>query len=963
MQLLRDAARDRLHVIVLDDLHEADPASLLLLRFVARELHDARLLVIGTYRDLEARSPVERGRLLVQIGRYGETIGLDGLDETETAALIAGTVGWQPRPPVVAAIRRVTDGNPFATDELVRLLVSQGRLAGPEAELAEPTGLPASVRDTILARLGPLSASCRDVLAVASVLGREFSVAHLSALHAAGETGVDAALDEATRAGLLHAPERPALRHRFTHALVREALYEELADATRRRLHARAGEVLEQIGQRGRPPDAAELAHHFWLAGLESSAPRVLACSARAAREALRRLAYEEAALHAERALAALAVADPATATERGDLQLLLGDARWRAGERRPADEAFLQAHATAIAAGNTRQAARAALGYARHMEPFLPASATMIRLLEDALERVGGEDASLRVRLLARLAGVLPERERIRARGLGEQAVRVARELGNPATLAYAMNALQLALWDPEGAEQRLAVAGEIVALAEAGGARDVEIYGRIWRQLALLELGDLAAAEREMAAFTRLAEELRQPFFLWHVRTWHAMRALLTGDLVAAERAIDDAHAFGLRAQNPNARLRYFAQLSILRREQGRLGELEAPMRALAETYAAIPALRSGIAFLEVERGALSEARVAFDAIAHADFSDLPRDANWIHLLGELAHIAAALGDARRAERLYALLRPYAGRNVVVGFAEFCEGSVARLLGVLAATMGDVEDACRHFETALAQNVRMHARPFVAYTQWELGRLLRDRVPSAAGRARELLTAAAATARELGMAALLAKLEREASAPAAAAVPAAPAVTASFTRDGRGWRIEHAGEVCRLPDTIGLRCLAELLRRPNEDLHVLHLTDVIAENEDGEATGVPLGDAGMLLDGKAKQAYRHRLRDLREILADATAAGHAARAETATREIEQLAAELKRAVGLGGRARRAGSLVERSRINLTKAIKAAIRKIAAANPALGHHLRSCVRTGTSCRYEPDPTRPVRWS
>jgi hypothetical protein len=121
-------------------------------------------------------------------------------------------------------------------------------------------------------------------------------------------------------------------------------------------------------------------------------------------------------------------------------------------------------------------------------------------------------------------------------------------------------------------------------------------------------------------------------------------------------------------------------------------------------------------------------------------------------------------------------------------------------------------------------------------------------------------------------------------------------------------------------------------------------------------------VGDAGELLDAEARAAYRGRLTDLRAERGEAEAVGDTGRIAAADREIAMLTQELARAVGLGGRARRAGSLAERARLNVTRAIAVVLRKVAGEHPALGEHLAGTVRTGAFCSYTPDPRNPVRW-
>ena len=196
------------------------------------------------------------------------------------------------------------------------------------------------------------------------------------------------------------------------------------------------------------------------------------------------------------------------------------------------------------------------------------------------------------------------------------------------------------------------------------------------------------------------------------------------------------------------------YAQAMFNIRREQGRLAEVEESVRGFIAIYPAVPAWRCALAMMQLELDREEEARAEFEALAGAGFDTLPRDANWLIATTLLAEVCGRLGDAERAEELYALLLPYAGRNVVVGRAATCNGSASRLLGTLAAVRGEWAPAEGHFAAALALHEAMGARPFsartpVAWAKMELAR-------GDAARARELLADAIVEADALGMVAV---------------------------------------------------------------------------------------------------------------------------------------------------------------------------------------------------------------
>jgi hypothetical protein len=212
------------------------------------------------------------------------------------------------------------------------------------------------------------------------------------------------------------------------------------------------------------------------------------------------------------------------------------------------------------------------------------------------------------------------------------------------------------------------------------------------------------------------------------------------------------------------------------------------------------------------------------------------------------------------------------------------------------------------------------------------------------------------------------------EQSVPGAAGLPSR-AGRSVFRREGRYWTVCYGGSVVRLKDTKGLRHLARLLADPGREFHATDLEAAESQpapaaplgprglgEEGGLAVRPDLGDAGGLLDAQAKAAYRARLEELRAELEEAEHFNDPVRAAKARAERDFLVGELARAVGLGARDRRAASHAERARLNVTRAVRAAVANLARADPSLGRHLAATIRTGRYCSYTPDPRVPIVW-
>jgi DNA-binding SARP family transcriptional activator/tetratricopeptide (TPR) repeat protein len=749
-EFLRNASESRPIVLLLDDLHAADAPSLVLMRFLARQLGSSRLLLLGAYRDVDPIPGQPLTEMLVEVAREPATrrLPIGGLSERDVVDYIELSTGVPAPTPLARAIHAETEGNPLFVTELVRLLDAEGRIAQADTHLRIPQG----VRAVIAQRVGKLSERCRNVLVAASVMGREFGLDALAQLGQMPRDELLDVLDEAMAERVLgDVPGSPG-RLRFGHALIRDTLYDELSSARRLQLHRNAAEALETVYTADLDAHLAELAHHFLTAAPVGVADKALDYARRAGDRAAAQLAYEEAVRLYEMALTLVG-----DGFARCELLLVLGDAQARGGDTPAAQQSFRQAADLAEALGLPEQLARAALGYGgRIIWEVSRGDVHHVPLLERALVALGQEDSPLRVGLLARLAGgplrdasFPPERKR----SLSQEALEIARRIGDPATLAYALSGYMAAHHSPEFTPQQVTMATELVELATETGDQERAAEGHESRAGPLIELGDMRGAKADFAAMAQLAEELRQPSQDWLVAVDSALVALLQGELAEAERLIAGARRLAERVLSWNAAVSHGLQLYALRREQGRLEEVEDLVRRSAEKYPTYPIWRCVRARMASELGYTAEAREALEALAADGFAGLPFDEEWLVSLGLLAETATTLGDVERAADLYQRLLPYSDR-VAVCYLEISIGAVARYLGLSASTMERWDDAERHFGDALRVNERVGARPWLARTQEDYARMLLARAtPGDQDRALQLLADARSNYRELGM------------------------------------------------------------------------------------------------------------------------------------------------------------------------------------------------------------------
>jgi tetratricopeptide (TPR) repeat protein len=986
---LRNAAAGQPLMLVLDDLHAADASSVLLLRFVARELGDARVLVLGTYRDIEVGPGHPLAATLAELSREpaARHLRLPGLTAAGVSRLIKQTAGVGAGEGVVAAVHRYTEGNPLFVGEVVRLLAAEGRLD----RIDDPAGLrlaiPAGIREVIGRRAAGLPEDCGKIVGLASIFGREFSLPPLERLSGVPARELLDILQESIAARVVaEIPGTPG-RLRFTHVLIRDVVYERIPAGQRLRLHQRAGEVLEALYRQDLDPHLAELAHHFFEAAPGGDAGKAVSYARRAGQRAIALLAYEEAVRLFRMALAALGSGQsPEEDRARCPLLLALGDALTRMGERQAAKDELRRAAGIARHYGMAEELGQAALAYTGRFTFERAASdRDVITLLEGARAMLAEEEGAgpVYARVLARLAAALRDQpDRGPRDAMSREAVALARTFNDPATLAYTLSCRLNALMGPGDPQERLAIAEELRTVARAAQNKELEQENEVDRALVFLETGRIAEYRQALDASQRLAAELRTPSARWFAFGYQATLALLEGRFADAEVLVESALRAGASAEPWDAVIFSQVQLFALRSEDGRLAELEPAIRRSAEEFPTRPLFRCLLARLLAELGDEDGARLVFDALAAGRFAVIPVNNDLLLSLGRLAEVAWFLRDAARGAVLHDLLLPY--RGLVVDTLESSVGAVDRYLGLAAMTVGDLQAAERYLRDAVVLNTRIGAQPWVARAQADLASLLSARdQPADREQAIELLETALGAAMRLGMTAF-AKRAGEALTrargdghPAWAPLPAAPGVegAASWSvcrREGEYWSLAFAGEAFRLKDVKGLHYLAHLLRHPGREFHVL---DLAAAGQQDPAGGPPvsaarhddlhqtrLSDHGPVLDEQAKAAYRARLRELEDDLAEATSWADPVRAARARQEMHLLTDELTAAVGLGGRARKSGSPAERARVNITRAIRGALSRIRAHSPALADHLDATIHTGTFCAYTPDPRAPITW-
>jgi tetratricopeptide (TPR) repeat protein len=754
--LLASASRSAPVLVVLDDLHWADKPSLVLLRHLVRSARPAALLLLGTYRETDLARTHPLAETLADLRREPlvERLLLRGLAESETAALLAARAEHDVAEAFVRAVHSETDGNPFFVEEVLRHLAETGALRREGGRWTsdrriEDLGIPEGVREVVGRRLSRLSETANQALGVAAVIGRDFDA---QTIEAAGGPSGDAlldALDEAARARLIEEAAAPG-QYAFSHALVRQTLYEELGTTRRVRVHWRIGDALERRFASAPEEHLAAIAHHLCEGALAGDPLRAVDAALRAARHAATLVAHEAQISRAESGLALLDQAGLDEPERRYELLMSLGEGRLNVMGNFSA--AYDEAARLARREGWAVRQARAVFGATSIIELGMVWESGYRQVFEEALEALPAGDGVERCILLSRLAmiaAVAVGEER--ARALADEAIAMARRLGGLEELTFALGAKYFLLLGTHHVAELEATGAEQRAAAAGGHPRPAALASR--------QLVAAAMLRGDRAAFDRYEEEKHRALNRWRIRSGmiydaRAAVALATGDFAAARALASKTR--DLYGNSGIGRLSFGAVVIAARYEEGRLAQVA---EAVEPFVASMPRWAQAYACLGVSaRAALGQvepARAELRRLAADDFGVLPRDWGWPLSLRHLAEACALLGDAAVARALEPLVSPYSGLFLVAFGNTVIEGAADRAIGQVLATQGRLDEAAGHYERALALEEGFGATALAARTRYWLARALGERsAPGDLERAQVLAEESRATAASLGMA-----------------------------------------------------------------------------------------------------------------------------------------------------------------------------------------------------------------
>lgn len=686
LELITAAARGRPTLLVLEDLHWADRASLGLFRQLAESRNVPFLFLIGTFRNTELVREHPLAGFLANLWREPsvQRMELSGLDAGETGELadMATENGFDED--AVRALQVRTGGNPFFVLQLL-----QERTG---TVLARDSLLPPSVREVVMDRAARLGADCLAMLQDAAVFGQEFAPRFLARasdapFDDASLAALARSLGRATTAGFITDRGASYGNYRFSHDLVREAVLGELSAIDLALAHRRAGNAMLALSADRDPTELVALATHFGAAAVLGDGITAARFALEAARNAAVSLAPEDALAIAARGLEYLANEDDDQL--RLDLLTVIVDAHATRMDLDAHRSAILEAVAVARRIGTPL-----ALAQTVDRNTVLPVMGVLdeelLAVKEEAIAALGPEPSPLRTRLLVSAS----YQRTIGGHGWSatdqaERALADSKQLNDRESTIASLYALAAASAGKPEREVQLSTVNELIALSADPLGRVPEQDGRRFRAILRLAGGDRDGFEADMLAMSEFGESSGSVFVKSLVREWRAMLALLDGDLERAEELANDV--LTVAGDDPNFLVGWLVQIIQIRLEQGRTSEA----RGMAEmALAQNPSLTAIRALAAMVRLAAEDGPGADELVApllSAGMKIIPED--WLRpaTLGYFASVVTELGSADDCVALEACLEPYAGQMLIAGAGALVLGAADHLRATLLLAAGE--------------------------------------------------------------------------------------------------------------------------------------------------------------------------------------------------------------------------------------------------------------------------------
>ena len=706
-------------ILAFEDIHLTDSDSLSLLAWIAEELSSDPVTLLATHRPSTGSDAIAQA--LSDVAAVSNCVSIDLPPLTAKDIMFMLDPLDVDREVLSRLLQLRTSGNAFYVTHLIRYLDSRTNFESAESLIS---ALPSNGREIVSRQLSDLPASTREALAVASIAGETFSITTTSAVLEISSVDLIARLEPARRAWLIREDGSDFV---FSHALLREALYQTIDAPTRRGIHLRLAREL--IEQNALLSNSAQISDHLVNAIPLADPAEARRFALLAGREAAARFAYTEAQIFFRRALGIIDVDSECGTADRCRVMLEYASAQLNDGERDEARKTLLEAAELARSVNSPTLLAACALDLAPDYLSIVVGAydLVLVRLLEEAHAATSSTDLALRSKLLARLSQAIqwagdPDRHS----KMTIEALELARRSSDPAALAAALSARAEYLRGPTGADDRIGVLVELYEISHANNSISERLLQKTRMITALLELGDLVQLDAENESCREIAAQTCLPHFMWYAESTDTMLSLMRGELTANDQLAERYREVQRLTKDANVTQEYAAH-EIYRQIEMDRSEAVLPLAIdFARQQKLVLTWSAALAWIQWGAGHITEALDSIDRLGLEGIEAQSREAGGGIGMAGLAEVTSKIGSREGQQHLYELLAPIRSRCATAGYGWLYFGSFARYSGLLADSLESYSEAVRDLNQAIAEESKRGALVWQGYSEIDLTAVL---------------------------------------------------------------------------------------------------------------------------------------------------------------------------------------------------------------------------------------------
>jgi predicted ATPase/DNA-binding CsgD family transcriptional regulator/DNA-binding winged helix-turn-helix (wHTH) protein len=707
--LITLALKEQALFLVFDDLHQADHASLSLLEYVVSELDQPGLFIVGTYRDNELHATHRFLQSVSELSRLQKftSIHLEHLNSESVSQWARHSLN-DCTPKLIDTIMSRTDGHPLYVSETIRHLKQGG----------SPDKLPISLKAIISQRFSRLPSSCIEIMRSASVIGRRFDVAALSAITGRQSSNVLSELDHAVLAGQVNLADKPG-EYQFSHIIVRETLYDSLLNSDRLHLHCNFAEYLEESHA-----ESGELAFHFHQAAPLVNISKATFYARKAAEEANQLLAFEISVKYYQLALRT------AKKDEELTLMLALGQSQIKSGESTKAVKTLEKVLLLSEQSQNHSEYALAAIGIEEALWRPGISSSILVSTLTKALANLDNHEKELKIIVIgALIRAQMMCGDIAKDKALLQQAKKLLSKIDEPLSEARVLLAELYTTFikkpTKELFEIRMEKSRRALDLAAQCGDDFLMTEVLSWRMQDLFVCGRISEVESLLQQQLRYGLATKQPFFRYYLMMWRSLFCMAKGELIESEQHANSAVEVSKWLPGLDGDGVYGFQMFSIKREQGVTQGLSHLVNNFVAETTKSSHWNPGLALIYCDIGELDRAKVLYQSLLVNKLEDLPFDSMWLACIAYLSEVSYRLKDQTGAKILYEALLPHKDFNILVGANIVTFGLVDRYLGLLSSVNKQYHLAEQYFQNAIEQNEKQGLLVCAVHAKYNLAQL----------------------------------------------------------------------------------------------------------------------------------------------------------------------------------------------------------------------------------------------